>query len=127
MAITSLLSENFPDDVTIATPWYLESPTATSDKPVFFFPFPFTMHKVWGWTDTGTADFNIEFRGTDPDSGSGTNTMAAALQATASGANQEAFSVTEIDGENWLAVVNSAAASSPTIQWVVLAYIRARG
>ena len=123
MAVTSLLSGDFPDDVVIATPWYLESPNATTDKPVFFFPFPFTIYKVWAWTDIGTVDFNLEHR-TDPD-GSGTNTMASDLQATASGVTQQAFSVADIPPEQWIAVAASAQ-SSATKLWIVLGYIRAR-
>ena len=100
-------------------PWYLESPSSSTDLPLLFLFHPIELVEVFTWTDTGTVDFNIEIRSAAPDA-SGTNVMTADVQATDSGVSVTNFSVYEVDERNWLAVSASAVASSPTKLWISL-------
>lgn len=101
---------------------YVETPADTDVFPVAFVGDAVTMVKVWGQTDTGTVDFNIEERATTSPGSSGTDTLTADLQSTSSGANSSSFSNSSIAADSWLVFVASATASSPTKLWVAFEY-----
>ncbi len=100
--------------------FYIENPTDSDDFPVMSEQQDITLDKIRSYTDVGTVTLNIEERITP--AGSGVITLTSSLVADVGGEASSTFSNDEVDAEDWLAIVTSAVASSPTKLWVAIDY-----
>jgi len=103
--------------------FYIENPTSSDSYPIAFMPAATTISEVWAETDTGTVDFNIEFRPHgSAETATSTQLWTADKTADDDGYNTTTFNDDTVPTDSWLTYTSSATASSPTKLWIALTY-----
>ena len=99
-----------------AKEFYLESPTASDDLPLFWWPENYTITECWGVTDAGTVTFQLNHRPRTAPFSAGTDVFTSAMVADTNGESKTSGDFTDatVDGDRVVFYDSSAVASSPT-------------
>jgi hypothetical protein len=88
-------------------------PIATTVVPLFKTSHAITITEIAGFTDTGTATFNIEQRAETTPNTAGTDVMSADVVADNNQQEQAGFNDATVPANTWLVAVFSAVATNP--------------